>query len=444
MVTDDGPLPLDVALLSIASTDAAKALLAASMKSAGHRVVARASAADEATIRRQLVMWISDPAVEVVIAIGADAALAQKALAPLVTEAIPGFADVFRWLSFEKLGTAAAGLSVQAARCGSTFVFALPDSPAALQLALDKLLTPQLDHRTKPSNLAKRLPRIATALRANVKTAAETYVVPQHAVATISLPTDTSNPYVTTGTIAVVGNLPSMNLEPHINVRAGRGGLYFLTALGIAAVAGAAAMAATIMRKNRDDDAALTRRAEQPLAAPEEPTVARAPAPVPAAPVRAEPPAARGSASSRPRTAVPKHVPKAPPAKPERAKPVEVPAALAPPPELDGMCDEVSCAANNYERECCTPFREPEKLSRAMIAAGINAIKPRAMQCAGDTPSTAKLRVLVGPDGRVTSAMIVDASESGFGQCVVEAVRDATFATTKHGGTFTYPFAFGE
>jgi molybdenum cofactor biosynthesis protein B len=442
--TTDGPIPLNAALLAITNaSSAAKELLASRMTRAGHSIVARATALDAAAVRMQLVTWISDPKVEIVIAIDNDDGLAQNALAPLVTESIPGFTDVFRWLALEKLGAAAMGLAVHAARCGSTFVFVLPDVPAALQTALDQLLIPQLDHRTTPRNLAKRLPRIAGAARAPVSiNVAETYVVPRHAAATIS-------PYVTTGSIAVVGNIPAID-ERHVNVRAGRGGLAFLTALGVAAVAGAVALAANIVRKNRESEATISRH-EEPVTAAPQPTVARAPEPALAPPVRVEQPAARGSASSRRATAapVPPRAAKPTPAKASPPKkPVELPAALVPAPELDGMCDEVSCAANNYERECCTPFRgeagPPDKLSRGMIAAAIEPIKPRAQQCADGTPSYAKLRVTVGSDGRVTSTMILEASESGFGQCVMNAVREATFAKTQNGGTFTYPFSFGE
>jgi molybdenum cofactor biosynthesis protein B len=44
--------------------------------------------------------------------------------------------------------------------CGQTYVFLLPGSPAGVRLGVDKILIPQLDHRSKPCNFVMLLPRI--------------------------------------------------------------------------------------------------------------------------------------------------------------------------------------------------------------------------------------------------------------------------------------------
>ena len=128
---------------------------------AGHRIVAREVVADsEDRIRAHLLAWIGDPEVDVVIAtIGLDAESAGDALAPLVTKPLRGFSDLFRMLSYEEIGTAAMLVDVEAAQCGSTFVFFLPASSGAIRTALEKILIPQLDVRTKPRNLAMKLRR---------------------------------------------------------------------------------------------------------------------------------------------------------------------------------------------------------------------------------------------------------------------------------------------
>src|SRR5262249_58492840 len=76
----------------------------------GHRIAARAIVKDsELVIRAQLAQWIADPGVDVVIATGGTGVtprdVTPEALAPLVTKAIPGFGELFRWLSFEHIGT---------------------------------------------------------------------------------------------------------------------------------------------------------------------------------------------------------------------------------------------------------------------------------------------------------------------------------------------------
>ncbi len=83
-----------------------------------------------------------------------------EALAPLVTKAIPGFGELFRWLSYDEIGTSAIQSRAEAALCGQTYVFLLPGSPSGVRTAITKILLPQLDHRTAPCNFVMLLPRI--------------------------------------------------------------------------------------------------------------------------------------------------------------------------------------------------------------------------------------------------------------------------------------------
>jgi molybdenum cofactor biosynthesis protein B len=58
-----------------------------------------------------------------------------EALAPLVTKPIPGFGELFRWLSFAEIGTSTIQSRAEAALCGTTYVFLLPGSTGAVRLA---------------------------------------------------------------------------------------------------------------------------------------------------------------------------------------------------------------------------------------------------------------------------------------------------------------------
>ena len=124
----------------------------------GHRVIARHAVADsEAAIRSQLARWFDDREVDVVIVLSSESEVISKAIAPLVTEVLPGFTDLFRWLAFQESGASAMLSPAEAARCGSTFVFVVPGAIAA---AMDKLILPQFDPATTPRNLVDQIPRL--------------------------------------------------------------------------------------------------------------------------------------------------------------------------------------------------------------------------------------------------------------------------------------------
>lgn len=69
-----------------------------------------------------------------------------QVISPLLDRELPGFGELFRMLSYEEIGAAAYFSRATAGIAGRTAVFCLPGSPAALRLALDKLLLPELPH----------------------------------------------------------------------------------------------------------------------------------------------------------------------------------------------------------------------------------------------------------------------------------------------------------
>ena len=153
------PVSVQFAFLSVGSPDLETAKERAT--SAGHRVVAESTVADtEAAIAERLATWSADPEIDVVLVLaGNDSDAASKALRPLVSEVLPGFTDLFRWLMFQEAGASAMLSSAEAAQCGSTIVFVLPGAIAA---AMDKLILPQFDPKTTPRNLVAKLPRLRT------------------------------------------------------------------------------------------------------------------------------------------------------------------------------------------------------------------------------------------------------------------------------------------
>jgi molybdenum cofactor biosynthesis protein B len=122
---------------------------------------------DVLELRRTFAEWIADPGVDAVLATGGTGVTARdvtpEALAPLVTKPVPGFGELFRMLSYEQIGASTIQSRAEAALAGSTLIFLLPGSPGAVTLALDEILLPQLDARTRPCNFVDLMPRIRSS-----------------------------------------------------------------------------------------------------------------------------------------------------------------------------------------------------------------------------------------------------------------------------------------
>lgn len=162
--------PLGVSVLTVSDTrdlgsDKSGALVCGGLEQAGHRLVDRVLLKDDVLgIRARLAGWIADSETDVVITTGGTGLTARdvtpEALAPLVTKAIAGFGELFRMLSYAEIGPSTIQSRAEGALCAGTLVFLLPGSTGAVGLAMEKILLPQLDARTKPCNFAELLPRI--------------------------------------------------------------------------------------------------------------------------------------------------------------------------------------------------------------------------------------------------------------------------------------------
>jgi molybdenum cofactor biosynthesis protein B len=135
------------------------------LSEAGHKIATREIVPDNReAIRAALQRFIADDAVDAVITTGGTGITGRdvtpEAMAPLVTKAIPGFGELFRWLSFEEIGTSTIQSRAEAALCSGTLVFLLPGSTGAVKTAMNRILLQQLDNRHRPCNFVELLPRI--------------------------------------------------------------------------------------------------------------------------------------------------------------------------------------------------------------------------------------------------------------------------------------------
>jgi molybdopterin adenylyltransferase len=162
------PVRVGVATVSDTRTfenDESGRLAAEYLTDGGHQVVRREIVVDDVDrIRGLFQRWIDDPEVDVIISTGGTGVtrrdVTPEALAPLVSKRIPGFGELFRWLSFQDIGTATIQSRAEAAICGSTPVFLLPGSPRAVRHAFETIILAQLDARTRPCNIVQLLPRV--------------------------------------------------------------------------------------------------------------------------------------------------------------------------------------------------------------------------------------------------------------------------------------------
>lgn len=169
-MTDETPFrPLRCVVLTVSDTrtpdtDTSGALVAERLEGAGHELVERRIVRDERSeLEAALRAWAAEPGVEVVISTGGTGLTGRdvtpEAAAAVYDKAIPGFGELFRQLSYEEIGPSTIQSRVQAGLAGTTLIFNLPGSSGACRLAMDAILLPQLDSRTRPCNFAEMMPR---------------------------------------------------------------------------------------------------------------------------------------------------------------------------------------------------------------------------------------------------------------------------------------------
>jgi molybdenum cofactor biosynthesis protein B len=83
-----------------------------------------------------------------------------EAFAEVYEKEIPGFGELFRWVSFQKIKTSTIQSRATAGIADGTYLFALPGSPGACKDAWDEILVHQLDIRYTPCNFVEMMPRL--------------------------------------------------------------------------------------------------------------------------------------------------------------------------------------------------------------------------------------------------------------------------------------------
>lgn len=163
-------VPVNIAVLSVSDTrsmetDKSGSILAERISQAGHRLAARAIEIDDkARIVARLHNWIDDRQVDCVITTGGTGVTGRdvtpEALDQVKDKDIPGFGELFRMLSYAKIGTSTIQSRAMAVVARGTYIFALPGSTGAVQDGWDDILQYQLDSRHTPCNFVELFPRL--------------------------------------------------------------------------------------------------------------------------------------------------------------------------------------------------------------------------------------------------------------------------------------------
>lgn len=163
--------PINIAVLTVSDTrtadnDTSGDILAGRVTGAGHNLAARMIVKDDAgQLAAQFDAWIDDPAIDAIVTTGGTGLTGRdvtpEALAMIDgARDIPGFGELFRWLSFQTIGTSTVQSRACAVVARGTYIFALPGSNGAVKDGWDGILAEQLDSRNRPCNFVELMPRL--------------------------------------------------------------------------------------------------------------------------------------------------------------------------------------------------------------------------------------------------------------------------------------------
>lgn len=163
-------IPLNIAVMTVSDTrtpetDKSGDVLVERLETAGHVLATRTIVSDDVqVIRNQLLAWIADDGVDIVISTGGTGLTGRdvtpEAFKSVYDKEIEGFSAVFHAVSFAKIGTSTIQSRATAGVAHGKYIFALPGSPGACKDGWDEILVHQLDHRFRPCNFVEILPRL--------------------------------------------------------------------------------------------------------------------------------------------------------------------------------------------------------------------------------------------------------------------------------------------
>lgn len=150
------PTSVSCAVITVSDTrtlesDSSGQMIVDLLESSGHSIAERELIPDEPSVMSELVMRLANHnAVEAILLTGGTGIAARDqtpdTLSKLFTQKLPGYGELLRMLSYQEIGPAAMLSRAQGGLIGRTVVLMMPGSSAAVRLAMEKLILPELGH----------------------------------------------------------------------------------------------------------------------------------------------------------------------------------------------------------------------------------------------------------------------------------------------------------
>ena len=160
-------VPLQIAVVTVSDTrtedtDTSGHYLKDALEAEGHVLNRKHICKDDPEDLRHLVQGlIDDDAVHAVLVTGGTGFTKRDntvvALTPLLESAIDGFGELFRYLSYQEIGSSTIQSRAFAGLSNNTVVFCMPGSPGACKTAWEGIIREQLDARHRPCNFVDRI-----------------------------------------------------------------------------------------------------------------------------------------------------------------------------------------------------------------------------------------------------------------------------------------------
>jgi molybdenum cofactor biosynthesis protein B len=172
-----GPESVRCAVLTVSDTrsltdDKSGQTIVELLQTAGHEIADRALVRDEpALVVDQVSRFAENAEIDAVVVTGGTGIAARDqtpdAVARLITRQLPGYGELFRMLSYQKIGTSTIQSRATGGVAGGTYLFALPGSTGAVKDAWDDILVHQLDYRFMPCNFVELFDRLQEGQKRN-------------------------------------------------------------------------------------------------------------------------------------------------------------------------------------------------------------------------------------------------------------------------------------
>ena len=161
---------VNIALLTVTDTrtletDKSGNILQEKIKKANHKLIERKICKDnKKDIKKIIKNWLKKKKIDVIITTGGTGLtgrdITPEALNEIADKHIPGFGEIFRYVSLETVGTSSIQSRACAVLAKGKYIFALPGSSGGVNDAWDKILIHQLDINHKPCNFVELFPRL--------------------------------------------------------------------------------------------------------------------------------------------------------------------------------------------------------------------------------------------------------------------------------------------